>query len=85
MAQGKDTGMKFVIKYMSGNVRKEGNDIRDHRRIGTGYDGRKDTIVVPDHGSISLELEPGTWLNLKTSEWMHGTLSNEPEGWDMGL
>ncbi len=65
--------MRFETKYVDGTTRGTGDN----------YRGIERDVLIPDHGSISLQLGDGTWLNFKTSEWLTVSASNEPEGWDM--
>lgn len=37
---------------------------------------------IPTHGSISLELGPGQWLNIMTTEDVFLSLTGKPEGWE---
>jgi len=84
--------MKYVIKEMNGEELTEESGhfdfFHDH------YEGHPDTdtlhifeemhpmIEVPTHGSISIEIKPGYWMNFKTSEWLTISWSEAPTGWE---
>jgi len=65
--------MKFIVKDHEAKVVMEGDDV-----VAAVEEINE---RVPTHGSLHLEVLPGKWLNVKTSEWLIVTLAEAPKGW----
>ena len=72
--------MRYVIKDIDGKVLEA---VSGHVFIGSQEEQSLPLFDdIPDHGSLSLEVKPNTWLNFKTSEWLTVTLSGYAVGWE---
>lgn len=53
----------------------------DDEQVGEGDDVTKlDDSTIPTHGSISIEIQPGYWLNISTNENIFLKFGDKPKG-----
>lgn len=62
--------MNYVIKDVDNKTVATGANVAD-----------LEEADLPAHGSVSIELSGGRWLNFLTSEWLIVKITTQPEGW----